>query len=85
MVKATYGIFVPIATLEVPTAGTCTLFGSKRSWIVLTSSVPCVFPYRWCLQAMDRYFMTVPDKWTGFAMSNSVPNFEGVDLDRAPP
>lgn len=34
------------------------------------------------LQAMDRYFMTVPDKWTGFAMSNSVPNFDGVDLDQ---
>eukprot|EP00903_Cladosiphon_okamuranus_P005970 g5894.t1 len=31
-------------------------------------------------QAMDRYFMTVPDKWTGFAMSNTVP-IEGVDLE----
>ena len=30
---------------------------------------------------MDRYFMTVPDKWTGFAMSNTVPNFEGVDVE----
>lgn len=50
----------------------------KNKLILPTCRIPGS-PIR--LQAMDRYFMTVPDKWTGFAMSNSVPNFDGVDLD----
>lgn len=66
---------VTFSTLSFVLWRVSVLLYRRHSRLVHDVCVPCA-PDAYS-QAMDRYFMTVPDKWTNFAIGSLIPRLEG--------